>query len=62
MLSALISTVIYQVLSYLEGGYLDPFFMIGLVTGTFIALSISLVVGIPFLVYRKRKRLSSHPT
>jgi hypothetical protein len=61
MLSALTSTVVYQVLSYLEGGYLDPFFIIGLVTGTFIALSLSLVVGIPFLMHRRRKRLFSHP-
>jgi membrane protein DedA with SNARE-associated domain len=62
LLSALTSTVVYQVLSYLEGGYLDPFFLIGLVTGTFLALAISLIVGIPFLVYRRRKRLTSAQT
>lgn len=61
VLSALTCTVVYQALSYLEAGYLDPFFIIGLVTGTLLALAISLVVGIPFFIWRRNKKTSSGP-
>ena len=56
VLAALTSTVVYQFLSYLEAGYLDPLFIVGLITGTLIALAISLIVGLPFLIYRRQQK------
>ena len=53
--SALTASLILQLLSYLEAGYLDKFYIIGFVVGAAVSLLISLVVGIPFRDYRQRR-------
>lgn len=53
--AALACSFIYQLISYIDLGYLDPLFLVSLITGTFFALAVALIVGIPFVVYRKRR-------
>ena len=42
-----------QVASYIELGYLDPFWQITSVTGFFMASILALIVGLPFRIKRK---------
>ena len=42
-----------QVASYIELGYLDPFWQISSVTGFFMASILALIVGLPFRVKRE---------
>jgi len=44
-----------QVASYIELGYIDPFWHIASVTGFFMASIIALIVGVPFKIKRKVK-------
>jgi presenilin-like A22 family membrane protease len=44
-----------QLATYIELGYLDPFWLISSVTGFFMASIIALIVGLPFRVKRKVK-------
>ena len=50
--AAIVADIVFQVAAYLHIGYLDPFFVIALVTGGGIALGIAIVVGIPFAIFR----------
>lgn len=60
--SALVSTILFQFAAYIELGYLDPFFLIAIVTGAFYALLISLPVGIVTRAIRSRRTpTSTHP-
>lgn len=52
--AAISSDILFQIAAYLHAGCLDPFFIIGLVTGGGIALAIAVIVGIPF--YRRREK------
>ena len=54
VLSALVASIIWQLLSYWELGYMEPFFEITIFTGTAAAFIIALIVGILFKEYRKR--------
>ena len=45
-----------QVASYIELGYVDPFWLISSVTGFFMASIIALIVGVPFRIKRNVKR------
>ena len=45
ILAAVTASVTFQFIGYLVLGYLDPFFMIALVTGGILALIIAAVVG-----------------
>jgi hypothetical protein len=42
-----------QLASYIELGYLDPFWLISSVTGFFMASILALIVGLPFMMKRK---------
>ena len=42
-----------QVASYIELGYLDPFWKITSVTAFFMASILALIVGLPFRIKRK---------
>ena len=53
--SAITAAVAFQVCNYILHGYLDPFFIIALVTTFAIAFIIALVVGIPFRVWRGKQ-------
>ena len=56
IISAIIATIVFQIAVYIQLGYLDPFFIIALFTGGLIAFGISAIIGIPFLVVRKRRK------
>lgn len=60
--SALLSTLLLQVIAYTELGYLDPFFIISLVTVAFYAFVISLPVGWATRAVRRRYTTESTPT
>ena len=59
LLSAIISSFLFQVLEVLMSGYLDPFFAIALVNSTFLALGISVVVGRVLVMIRRGKSKDS---
>jgi hypothetical protein len=51
---ATVTTVIaFQVAAYLHLGYLDPFFLIALVTSSVMGAGVALHVGLPFRPRRK---------
>lgn len=52
-LSALTASVTFQVVAYVKEGYLDPFFLIGLVVGGLYAFIVSVVVGLFFIMVRR---------
>lgn len=54
IVSAVTSTVLFQCFAYMHAGHLDPFFPIALVVGGALAYGIALIVGIPFLVRRRK--------
>jgi hypothetical protein len=41
-----------EVASYIQLGYLDPFWLMSSITGFFIALLVALIVGLPFKIKR----------
>ena len=57
--AALVADAGFQFAAYLHFGYLDPFFIIAVVVGGGIAFAIAAVIGIPFVLIR-RKRKNEH--
>ena len=53
LLAALTASVIFQIIGYLVLGYLDPFFMIALVTGGIVSLVVAVLVGLAIKYFRK---------
>ena len=52
LVSTVVSIVAFEVWAFYRDGYIDPFFLIGLVIGTFIAAVISALIGWVFMVVR----------
>jgi presenilin-like A22 family membrane protease len=48
--------VVTQIASYIELGYLDPFWLIASLTGFFMASIVALIVGLPFRIKRSIER------
>jgi len=42
-----------QIVSYIELGYVDPYWQISSVTGFFMASILALIIGLPFRIKRK---------
>jgi hypothetical protein len=53
LVSAVLSTAIFQFIAYLYIGYLDPFWPIAILVGGAMAYAIALIIGLIFLSYRK---------
>ena len=53
--AAVATTVAFQVASYFQLGYVDPFILISSVVVGSMASAMSLAVGLPFLVVRRRR-------
>ena len=53
--STVIATLLFQVFAYLKLGYLDPFFLVALITSGISSLVISAIVGLAFALYRRAK-------
>jgi hypothetical protein len=51
LISAALTSLLFQVVIYFDVGHIDPFVLISLVTGFVAALVVSMVVG---LLFRKR--------
>jgi len=45
-----------QIASYIQLGYLDPFWLLSSITGFFMALIVALLVGLPFKIKRGVRR------
>ena len=52
---AMFATVAFQIIAYLEAGYLDPLFFIATIVSGAVSLLIALLIGLPFLLLRKRR-------
>ena len=52
--SAITSAVFFQVCNYIKLGYLDPFFIIALLTTFIMAFLIALIISIPFKIWRRK--------
>ena len=51
-----IADTAFQFAAYLHDGHLDPFFIIALVTGGGIAFAIAVMVGVPFIWIRRKRK------
>lgn len=60
LVSAIISSLLIQLIEVLMSGYLDPFFAIALVKSTLLALGISVVVGRILTIICRRRRELNH--
>jgi uncharacterized membrane protein YfcA len=54
VLAALAASLLFQIIGFFVLGYLDPFFLIAFVNTLLISFIVSILVGIPFLYYRKK--------
>ncbi|MFA5780091.1 MAG: hypothetical protein WC947_08125 [Elusimicrobiota bacterium] len=52
--SAIASSILFQIIGFFIIGYLDPFFIIALLPESVLALIIALLIGLPFLYFRKK--------
>jgi len=53
VVSAFITAITFQIVSYLVDGYVDPLFIIAVVVTWLLSFGISLLIGIPFLLERR---------
>lgn len=56
---AVLASIGFQFAVYQHLGYLDSFFIIALVTGSAVAFVMAAIVGVPFMIVR-RKRKNKH--
>lgn len=60
--SAVAATLALQLVDYFEAGSLDPFFLVAAIISWLVALGISLLIGLPFVLCRRRRPLSPSPS
>tara|TARA_R110002167_G_scaffold348745_2_gene560176 strand:- start:771 stop:1043 length:273 start_codon:yes stop_codon:yes gene_type:complete len=53
--ATLVSISLFQLANYFHLGYLDPFIIIALITSSFFALIIAILVGCPFYFVRRKR-------
>jgi phage shock protein C len=56
ILSAILASLLYQIIGFFVLGYLDPFFSKAFVNTLPISIFIALLVGIPFVYYRRKTK------
>jgi len=54
--AALVTTIAFQVIGFVYLGRLDAFFLVALVTGGVLGLTVALIVGLPFLITRRKAK------
>ena len=54
VVATVLIVIVIQVLSYLQLGYLDPFYKIAMVTSGAMAFVVVLIIGLPFTRSRKK--------
>ena len=52
--AALVATIAFQVVGFIHLGRLDAFFLVALVTGGVLGLAVAFIVGVPFLITRRK--------
>jgi len=52
--AALVATIAFQVVGFIHLGRLDAFFLVALVTGGVLGLTVAFIVGVPFLITRRK--------
>ena len=55
LLAALIMVVLIQIISFIELGYIDPFWLIALPMAIVASTALALIVGLPFKIKRNLK-------
>jgi len=58
LVAAVVSNFLFQTFDYLREGHFNKFALVGFTFGTFYSFIIALLIGLPFVIYR-RKRSSS---
>ena len=56
IVSTVVSVILFQVIAYIDLGYLDPFFIIAMVTSSAAAFAISVFVGAFFTKHRHKQK------
>ena len=56
VLAAVVASLLFQAVGYFVLGYLDPFFMIAFTISLAVSLTISVIVGLPFAIDRKKRK------
>lgn len=51
--ATLTTVIVFQLAAYLQIGYLDPFFLIAVITTSVMAAVVALLIGLPFRSRRK---------
>ena len=59
VLAALTTSVLFQIIGFIVLGYIDPFFLIAFVITLVISFMASMLVGIPFVLYRKKENINN---
>jgi len=54
--STAVTVIIFQILAYIEISDYDPFFLVGIFISGFVAMAVSVVIGVPYFFHRKKKR------
>lgn len=55
LLTAIVVSILFQIIEYFILGYLDPFFLIAFASTLAISFIISLFVGLPFVYFRNKE-------
>jgi uncharacterized membrane protein YfcA len=58
ILAAFSASLLFQIIGFFLLGYLDPFFLIAFVSTLLISFIVSMLVGMPFLYYRKKANIT----
>ena len=54
--SSIVTALIYQLMGIIITGYLNPFFIYGLITEMVLSFIIAIIIGIPFLYLRLKNK------
>jgi hypothetical protein len=57
--AAVISNLLFQTFDYLKEGHFNKFALVGFTFGTFYSFLIALVIGLPFVIFRRRRSSTS---
>lgn len=56
VLAGLTFSFLWQILAYIDLGYIDPFAPIAFVMGSLAGTGVAMIVGLPFLFYRRQQK------
>ena len=56
IISAVLSSFVFQILNWIHIGYLDPFFLIASMISLSITFFVSIAIGLPFKFFRLSKQ------